>query len=455
MKYGVLVLMFLITMLYACEENGFDNNGSDSGSAVQGNIVGKVLQTDSKAKVVVSQVNGIDSTEINPVDGSFEIKNLPVGNYDLTVNADMFRKYNLHNVNVLASGNTYVGEIDLSTVPDLISSHYPEDKSEIIYNNQYSRLTISIIFTQPMDRESVEKAFSTTPSTDGIFHWGQYSTAPNRIYYSNDATNWGYDAGSTITTYSKITAFSYQVSQKDSYVDTTYAVTLSTEAQDTSGNHLRFPLEFSFSTIQSESTQNAILSSPSNGDNEVDLIMTQGIQISFPRNMDQVSTEQALTVSPESDAILIWPAQNHLTIYTGGVLHAETTYDITIGASAKDADGIELGNPFQFSFNTSPVRVTNTSPQNGEVFVSESTAIYFYFNTYMQKSTVQNAISISPSVSGTLDWYGNSKTTMRFDPNQDLQHNKKYTITIGTEAKDLYGTALNEPYTFSFIVRPE
>ena len=455
MKPATALFLFFVIMLSACEEKVSYINDPHTSDQVHGNIIGKVLQTESEAMVMVSQVHAIDSAVIDPGDGSFEIKHLPVGNYDVFVKADNYRMYNLHNVNVLASGNTYVGEIDLSTVPDLISSHYPEDKTEIVYNNQYSRLTISVIFTQPMDRESVEKAFSTVPATDGIFHWGQYSTAPNRIYYSNDAANWGYDAGATITTYSKITAFSYQVAQKDSYVDTSYTVTLSTEAQDTSGNHLRFPLEFSFNTIQSESTQNAILSSPSHGDNGVDLLLSQGINIFFPRNMDPVSTEEAVSFSPESDVIFIWSAQSQLTIYTGGVLHAETDYDITINSTAKDADGVELGTPFHFSFGTSPVKITSSSPRNGEVFVSESSSIYLNFNTYMQKSTVQNAFSITPSVSGTLDWYGSSKITMRLEPDQDLQNNVKYTVTIGTGAKDLYGSAIKAPYTFSFIVRPE
>ncbi len=57
------------------------------------------------------------------------------------------------------------------------------------------------------------------PSTEGIFYWGQYSTAPNPIYYADAQKGGGFDPGATITTYSKITSFSYKVSQKDSYTD--------------------------------------------------------------------------------------------------------------------------------------------------------------------------------------------------------------------------------------------
>jgi len=452
------VLFFILIMLtvVACEEkNYYEADPRFFNDAMHGNILGKLKQKLSGAKIIVSQNTAIDTVEINSADGSFEILKLPIGNYDVSITADNYRIYRLYNVMVQGAGNTYLGEIDLSTVPDLVSSFYPKDLSEIIYSNRYSRLTVSMVFTQPMDRESVEKAFSTIPPTEGIFHWGQYSEAPSNIYYSDKADNWGYEPRATITTYSKITAFSYQIIQKDCFVDTTYKVFLSTLATDTMGNHLRFPLEFSFSTIQSANTQNAIITSPNHGDTDISLLSSNGIQITFPRNMDQSSTESAIKITPESDVIYIWPAYNQLTIYTGGILHANTDYTITIDSTAKDRDGVKLGAPFTFSFKTTAVNLSSTSPSNGELFVSKTTPLYFYFNTYMQKSSVQSALKIMPQIAGTLDWYNDSKTIMKFTPSQNFQYNTKYTVEIDTQAKDIFGTSMKEPYTFSFIIRPE
>jgi len=227
-------------------------------------------------------------------------------------------------------------------------------------------------FTQPMDRESVEQAFSTNPPTEGIFYWGQYSQAPTWIYYEDAWNAGGFDPGATITTFSKITSFSYRVSQKDSYTDTTYRVHLSTAAKDTSENHLRFPLEFSFSTVQSSSTLNGIQTMPYHGDVDVELLLSSGIRITFPRNMDHESTENALYMTPASDIIFIWPQFNELVIYTGGVLRADTKYTITIDSVAMDRDGNKLGYPFQFSFTTAEVGLSSTYPNNGELFVSTS-----------------------------------------------------------------------------------
>ncbi len=452
---NVFIYLFIGLLLSGCEENYYAADPRLYNDAYHGNIIGKVLQTDSEAMVYVSQVDPVDSSTIDPADGSFEIADLPIGNYDVSIKASNYRIYRKPNVLVTGAGTTYIGEIELSNVPDLVAEYYPEDNDEIVYNNRFSRLTISITFTQPMDRESVEQAFSTDPPTEGIFYWGQYSQAPTWIYYEDAWNTGGFDPSATITTFSKITSFSYRVSQKDSYTDTTYRVNLSTAARDTAGNHLRFPLTFSFSTVQSSSTINGIQTMPYHGDVDVELLLHNGIRITFPRNMDQASTESALHMTPASDVIFIWPQHNELVVYTGGVLRADTKYTITIDSVAMDLDGNKLGHPFEFSFTTTGVGLSSTYPNNGELFVSTSQSIRLYFNTYMIKSSVQDALEISPVVSGTLDWYSDSKTRLDFNLSGSLKYNTKYTVTIGTDASDIFGTHLKEPYTFSFITRPE
>jgi hypothetical protein len=459
MKRCIFPFIFpAVLLLTNCEKNIYNEvDPRFYNDAMHGSIVGKVLQTSSNALVIASQVKPVDSVFIDPADGSFAIDNLPIGNYDLTIKADNYRIYKNCNVMVEGAGNTYIGEVDLSTIPDLVASHYPEDKDEIAFNNMFARLTISMTFTQPMDRESVEEAFSTDPPTEGVFYWGQYSYAPSWNYFedSREYATGGFDQSATITTYSKITSFSYRIAQKDCFVDTTYTVILSSSAKDTAGNYLRFPLEFSFSTVQSSSTINGIQTYPYHGDIYVDLISNSGIRITFPRNMDQSSTESAITITPDTDPIFIWPQNNELTIYTGGAFRADATYEITIDSTAMDLDGVNMGDIFSFSFSTTSVGLSYTYPNNGELFVSRSSDIRLTFNTYMVKSSVQSAFSISPGVSGSLDWYYDSKTAMIFSYNGLLQANTKYTVTIGTEAEDIFGTHMKEPYIFSFITRPD
>lgn len=457
--FKLITSILLIVLASSCEKNIYEAGDFWSNDLLHGDLIGTVKQQDSGAEVIVSQLEPVETTVIDPTTGDFGMYDLRTGNYDLTIQAENYRTYIYKNVMINPGGITYMGEIDLSTVPDLVSEHYPEDKDELVYSNRWQRINISVLFTRDMDRESVEAAFSTDPPTEGIFYWGQYTQAPSDKYYGlRDASLSGYDESATITTYSKITSMTYQMAQKDSYADTTYHVTLSTEAMDTSGVQLRFPLEFSFSTVQSSVSYAGIQTNPFHGDVEIDP-MTNSILVTFPRRMDPSTTEAAVSISPSQEFFFLWPEKNKLKIYTGAPLLAATTYEITIDEMAEDLDGVPLGDDFSFSFSTAPVRVTSTRPNNSEVYVDPDAKITIYFNTYMIKSSVESAFSISPAVSGYWTWgtqYSTSnKNALTFWPSSNLRTNTQYNVTLGTSASDLHGTSLEEPYSFTFITVPE
>lgn len=449
--------------IMGCQQTITYESGSDgsvyTNDLLHGNISGKIVQSESQAKIFVSQEVPIDSTIIQPGTGIFRFDNLLAGNYDLFIRAENYRYYQFRNIFLQGGTTHYLGEIDLSTVPNLVASHYPNDQDEIVYDNRYSRLTVSITFTQPMDRESVEAAFSTDPPSEGRFYWGYYSREPSDNYFFGSGYSENGDQSGTITTFSKVSSFSYRMAQKDCFTDTTYTVHLSTAAMDTAGNHLRFPLEFEFGTVQSATTSNTIETSPVHGDINVSPVNNSGIRLTFPRRMDQESTEAALTISPDQTHIIIWPSATELMIYTGGPLMAQSHYEITVDSTALDRDGIALGTPFSFSFDTAPVQLTSSDPNNGEVYVNPDTRITMRFNTYMTKSSVESAFSIDPPVNGQIRWgttYSEDvKTALTFFPSEVLQPNTLYTVTLSTAAADMFGTSISEPISFAFITRPE
>ena len=456
--FSISLIAALIAALaiLGCEENIYEASET-SGEFFRGDLVGKVKQKDSGARVVVSQVSPIDSTDINPSTGAFGIYGLKIGNYDLIIQTNNYRTYKYKNVLINGGSVTYLGEIDLSTVPDLVSNYYPKDRDEVVFSSRGQRLSISILFTNDMDRESVEQAFSTDPPTEGIFYWGRYTTAPGPIYYTDERTG-AFDESATITTFSKISSVTYQIAQKDAFVDTTYKVTLGNDAHDTSGVHLRFPLEFSFSTVQSAVSYSGILTSPFHGDIDVEPLKSS-MTLTFPRRMDTFTTEAALTVVPQHDYVTLWPLKNELKIYTGGPFYADTTYQITIAASAEDLDGIPLGEDFTFSFETAPVSITSTDPRNAEVYVGLDDEITFWFNTYILKSSIESAFSIDPLIAGSFRWgtqYSSDiKNAVTFNHSAYFSANTKYTVTVGKGTRDLYGKSIGEPYEFSFVTIPE
>jgi hypothetical protein len=463
MKISILFLLITTLFFFSCKETIIEQQipKEFTNDLLHADLVGKVIQKDSHAKVIISQVTPIDSVEINPVDGSFTFHDLRIGNYDITIRAENYRIYYRANF-VLSGGSiTYLGEVDLSTIPDLVESHYPEDKSEIVYDWRYGRITISILFTHPMDRESVEKALSVDPPVEGTFYWGNYTQRPmDGLFYAETANYSGFDMGATITTYSKVTSVTYSFAKKDSYTDTSYSITLDTSAKDTSGNHLRFPLKFKFRTVQSYSTQNGVMTDPVNGDIDVSSLnySYSGITVIFPRRMNKSSVEMHTQVNPQMNTIFLWPEENVLRIYTGGPFLSDTTIIVIIDKAAKDKDGTEMGHTFKFSFRTAALNITDTYPSNGQLFVTPTEPVQINFNNYVTLSSATTAIEISPAASGTFSFGGSypyeQKNQIVFRPGAPLQPNTKYTFTINTNVADMYGNRMKAPYSFSFVTRP-
>lgn len=461
MKTPSLPLLWLLISVFAfssCTERivEYRETPSAPSDALHGDIVGRVSQTESGAVARVSQVWPIDEVPVNPTDGSFVFRNLRIGNYDLEIEAENFRIYTRSNIMVQGGGVTSVGEIDLSTVPDLVVEHYPENRGEIVHDWRYGRIAISILFARPMDRESVEEAFSTDPPSEGIFVWGQYTQAPLRTTFPDDPAG-AFEREATITTFSKITSMTYSMSRKDSHVDATYVVHMSTAAHDSSGNHLRFPLEFEFSTVQSYVTIYGIQTNPVHGDVDVDPLYTSGIRLTFPRRMDPASTEAATTVTPPMNTVFLWPADNSMLIHTGGPLLSDTLVTVEVSGAARDLDGTPMGEDFNFSFRTAPFQVRYSSPVNAQLFVDPSRPITLSFNSYVILSSVPDAFSISPPMTGSFRYGGSSREIPEqvvFTPFTPLQPSTKYTVTIAPRVLDLHGVSMKAPHTFSFVTRP-
>jgi hypothetical protein len=175
--------------------------------------------------------------------------------------------------------------------------------------------------------------------------------------------------------------------------------------------------------------------------------------------MDQGSVEELLEMTPPTDVIPVWTEANVLRIYTGGPLRCGTIYRFYLPAEVIDLDGIALGEPFEFSFETAPVGVEYTQPQRGQIFVDRNSRVSVRFNTYMVLSAAISAFHIEPAVTGRIirGYESNDKArdVITFIPSASLRANTKYTVRIDTEAYDLHGTNLEEPYEFSFVTEPE
>ncbi len=460
-----MLCLALCLLANSCSEYQITNvvpPGGGNPGPYTGNIVGRVDPPTSAARVIAAQASPVDSTTIDPDTGAFALTGLGPGTYDVIIRADAHRIETLEGIAVLAGSVSYVGAVELSTTPDPVRSFAPLDRSEVVmYYGPNSRLAIGIDFMLPMDRASVQAAFSTEPPTDGIYYWSQFPSVTSTDWTGareSDAAPAGYQEvqpGGEITTFRNIRSLRFVPRQRDTFVDSLYVVKLARTAHDSAGEEMRFPLQFSFRTIQSGSNQTTIQTWPEDGAENVNLLAFGSLRITFPKKMNRASVENALTITPATAPIFLWLADHDLTLYTGGPLRALTTYTVHIDDTARDLDGSPLPQPYEFSFTTEPVAVRGSSPANGQVFADFTTnlRIVLWFNTYIVRSTLAQAWSIVPPVSGQFYWTDN--TYLYFQPTVPLAPNTKYTVTIGAAMRDLHGARLPVPFSFAFVTRPD
>ena len=126
----------------------------------------------------------------------------------------------------------------------------------------------------------------------------KFRRSPGEVEPPGDVAPPGYRevAGGDITTYRNVRSLRYILRQRDTRVDTTYSVVLASAARDTAGHAMRFPLQFSFRTIQSGASLTTIETQPEDGARNVGLIANSSLRITFPKRMDQASVESALTI---------------------------------------------------------------------------------------------------------------------------------------------------------------
>jgi hypothetical protein len=155
-----------------------------------------------------------------------------------------------------------------------------------------------------------------------------------------------------------------------------------------------------------------------------------------------------------------------LTRYTASVAPTATdATDLHRLDQDGDGDGGEPTDALTWSFRTengTPPRVGSTSPADGQANVPVAAAIEVAFDERMERSSVEAALAISPSLAGAFSWDANA-TRVTFDPVYFLGYGTTYAVTVLGTAKDANGHPLDgdgdgaggDPYAFSFTTEPD
>ncbi len=178
-------------------------------------------------------------------------------------------------------------------------------------------------------------------------------------------------------------------------------------------------------------------------------LITTGLAVEFTEPVEMVSAPDAVAIDPPVPGSVSWSGST--MIFTPREpLDLATSYTVTIGEGIRDLAGnrmTDLPAPFTFE-TTGPPAVVDTIPVDDANDVAIDAPIAISFSTLMDTASVESALRLRPAFAHELRWSG---LLLEIVPSEPLDPDRDYEITIGDEAYDVSGVALESPATITFI----
>jgi hypothetical protein len=371
-----------------------------------GAITGQVYPTDAHATVEL-YLGVLLKTTTADDKGYFYFDDLKIGYYRIKAYAKNFGYYEVSRIHVEEGAVNDIGTIGLSQSSNIFHGIYPPNNRKHVLLDEIIRLT----FKEPMNTESVLSALSITPMVD------------YQVDYETDASYF-YIRGS----------FNFE---------TEYTVKLDTSAQTLTGRHLEYIFTSAFTTDRFRAVY-----ALTNGNNNL-LVNNLSIYVQFSGLLYRDSVEHFISISPSND-FQVFCYDDGITLYPKISWKSNTLYNVAILKGIQSVNGTITQTDTSFIFRSDVFKVTNTTPYQGQNFISKSNSISIAFNYALDESTIANALKMSPEfVHKITTSRSNSGSTITISP-ESLLPETKYEITISDDLKDYYGNKLSSPYTFNF-----
>jgi outer membrane protein assembly factor BamB len=187
-------------------------------------------------------------------------------------------------------------------------------------------------------------------------------------------------------------------------------------------------------------------------DDAINVSINTNITIIFNETMNPTTTEPAFSITPNVIGAISWPDSQTMTFDPTNPLAGETQYTVKIAASATDfsannldgngngiADAPSTLDDYIWNFTTHEdilPKVIAISPARDAENVSLNTNISITFSELMNQTSVEQAFTISPYISGTYDWFDKNFT---FQPDVLLIEDTLYSIRLNSTCTDLVG----------------
>ena len=145
--------------------------------------------------------------------------------------------------------------------------------------------------------------------------------------------------------------------------ETDYAITVTTDAEDTSGNGLADAFSSAFTTAAGVDTTAPEIIDVSPADGAGAVPVTTDVSVTFSEAMDTDSTEAAFSLEVDGAAVsgsFSWSGST-MTFAPDGALADETVHDVAVTTAASDISGNSLEQGFSASFTTVSSAVPSAS----------------------------------------------------------------------------------------------
>ncbi|NOZ86616.1 MAG: Ig-like domain-containing protein [Deltaproteobacteria bacterium] len=314
-----------------------------------------------------------------------------------------------------------------------IAGTNPEDGDK----NVSPSTSITVEFTEPMDKVSVQDALSVNEVGVG--------EVQGDITYKEDPFTMEFRPKQPLNEGSLV------------------QVTISKAAKDLSGLPLAKDYTFSFTV----GTGPAIISTKP-GPDEYDVPLDTVIKAAFDRDMNgdtikDTSFQVTCSDKPVGGLVTYLPQTREASFTPGEDLPENIECTALLTTAVQDSMGIPLLADYSWSFHTRmiPPMVIETDPPNGSMDVPLSTrSITVKFSEKLDKSSVtKSAIRVtdhgmSESATASLQGSGDA-VTLTFT--KDLAPGRTYFIEVSDEIKDMQGVPLATPYIgiFSTVAKPD
>jgi hypothetical protein len=241
--------------------------------------------------------------------------------------------------------------------------------------------------------------------------------------------------------------------------NTLYNGTITTGAQDASGNGLAADFEWIFITEPIPEITGVV---PTVDGLNVPITVNVAASFTKPMKASTLTTESFVirtatswvpgTVTTVGAAVVFKPTSN---------LSPNTVYSATISAVATDLSGNPLAYDYTWFFttgsatdNVGPI-VTASDPAAGATNVPRGAAIRAYFNDAIDPTTLTTStFTVTAGSNQAVGVVSYPETIAIFTPTVLLAPSTVYTVTITTAVKDISGNALASQKVWTFTTRP-